>query len=275
MALLILQYLFYGLIMGLSQILPVSSLAHSKLYCMLSGMKETPLLSFMIHAGILAALIVHFFGQIKRMRQELKIASSKKHRRFRQPDMNVVADSRILSMCWIPFAAAFVLSRFLSAYFSGLLAMALLLLCNGALLYSLQFHPESNRSSRDLSPIDGLLMGLCGFAAFIPGLSRVTATLLIGQRRGIERGYLTDMALLLAIPFTIGFMVMDVIGCFGGFSLSLTGFIGMILGAAAAFGGAYGAVSLMQYLAVRIGFHGFAFYGLGTGFLCFILYLMI
>ena len=120
-----------------------------------------------------------------------------------------------------------------------------------------------------------LMLGLCGIAAFIPGLSRMTATLLIGQRRGVERGYLTDMALLLAIPFTVGLIVLDVIGLFAGFSLSLMGIIGMILCAGAAFGGAYGAVSLMQYLAVRIGFHGFAFYSLGTGFVCFILYLMI
>jgi undecaprenyl pyrophosphate phosphatase UppP len=153
--------------------------------------------------------------------------------------------------------------------------LALLLLFNGALLYSLQFQPEGNRSSREMSPADGLLLGLCGIAALIPGLSRMTATLTIGQRRGIERGYLTDMALLLAIPFTIILIVMDVIGLFAGFSITWIGIIGMILSAGAAFGGAYGAVSLMQYLAVRIGFHGFAFYSLGTGFLCFILYLMI
>ena len=272
---LILQYAFYGLVLGLSQILPVSSLAHSKLYCMFSGTQETALLSLFAHAGVLAALILHYSGKLKHMRQEMQIANSKKHRRLRQPDLAAVADSRILSVCWIPFAVAMLLSKFVSSYFDGLLPMALLLLLNGSLLYSLQFHPEGNRSSRDMSPADGLLFGLCGIAAFIPGLSRMTATLLIGQRRGIERGYLTDMALLLAIPFTIGLMVLDMIGCFGGLSLSLAGIIGMILGAGAAFGGTYGAVSIMQYLAVRIGFHGFAFYSLGTGFLCFILYLMI
>lgn len=272
---LILQYLLYGLVLGLSQILPVSSLAHSRLYCMFSGTAETPLLMLFAHIGILVALIVHFAKQLKHMRQEMKIANSRKHRRFRQPDLAAVADSKILSMCFIPFAGAMAVSGLISSYFTGLLSMALLLLLNGAMLYSLQFHPEGNRGSRDMSPADGLLLGLCGIAAFIPGLSRMTATLLIGQRRGVERGYLTDMALLLAIPFTVGLIVLDVIGLFAGFSLSLMGIIGMILCAGAAFGGAYGAVSLMQYLAVRIGFHGFAFYSLGTGFVCFILYLMI
>jgi undecaprenyl pyrophosphate phosphatase UppP len=273
--LLILQYLLYGLVMGLSQILPVSSLAHSRLYCMLTGIEETPLLALFSHVGILAALLFHFAPQLKRIRQEMQIASSKKHRRLRQPDLAAVSDGRIFSMSWIPFAAAMVLSGFISDYFKGLLPLALLLLFNGALLYSLQFQPEGNRSSREMSPADGLLLGLCGIAALIPGLSRMTATLTIGQRRGIERGYLTDMALLLAIPFTIILVVMDVIGLFAGFSITWIGIIGMILSAGAAFGGAYGAVSLMQYLAVRIGFHGFAFYSLGTGFLCFILYLMI
>lgn len=275
MALLILQYLFYGLVLGLSQILPVSSLAHSKLYCMFSGTEENALLSFFAHAGVLIALVVHFAPQLKRMRQEIQIANSKKHRRFRQPDVAAVADSRILGISWIPFVVAMLLSGYISSHFNTLLRMALMLLLNGALLYSLQFHPEGNRSSRDMSPADGLLFGLCGLAAFIPGLSRMGLTLLIGQRRGVERGYLTDMALLLAIPFTIGLMVLDVIGLFSGISVSLTGILGMILGAGAAFGAAYGCVNLLQYLAVRIGFHGFSFYSLGTGFLCFILYLMI
>ena len=275
MALLMLQYLFYGLVMGLSRILPVSAMAHSELYCMFSGTEETALLSLFANAGVLVALIVHFVPQLKRMRQEIQIANSKKHRRFRQPDVAVLADSRILGVCWIPFAVAMVLSGYISSYFESLLRMALMLLLNGALLYSMQFYPEGNRSSRDMSPADGLLFGLCGIAAFIPGLSRMGLTLLIGQRRGVERGYLTDMALLLAIPFTIGLMVLDVFGLFGGISISLMGILGLILCAGAAFGAAYGSVSLMQYLAVRIGFHGFAFYSMGTGFLCFILYLMI
>ena len=275
MALVIVQYMLYGLILGLSHILPVSSLAHLKLYCMFSGTEDSALLSLFSHIGILAALIVVFASKLKRMRQEMQIASSQKHRRLRQPDLCAVADSRILSVCWIPFAVAMVLSRFLSSYFDGLLPLALLLLLNGSLLYSLQFRAEGNRSSRDMSPADGLLFGLCGLLAFVPGLSRITATLLMGQRRGIERGYLTDMVLLLAIPFTVGLMILDVIGLFGGVSWSWLSLIGLILCAGAAFGAAYGAVALMQYLSVRIGFHCFAFYSLGTGFLCFILYLMI
>lgn len=272
---LILQNLFYGLVMGISQILPVSQLAHSKLYCMFTGMDETPLLSLLAHIGILSAVIVHFARQLKHMRQEMQIANAKKHRRLRQPDLNAVADSKILGIVWIPFGISMVLSSLISSQFTSLLSMAFALLLNGALLYSLQFVPDGNRSSRDMSPADGLLLGLCGLASFVPGLSRMTATLFIGQRRGTEQGYLTDMALLLAIPFTVGLLILDAIGLFGGLRLSLAGIAGALLCGGAAFGGAYGAVALMQFFAVRIGFHFFAYYSLGAGFLCFILYLMI
>jgi len=272
---LILQNLFYGLVMGISQILPVSHLAHGRLYCLFTGMEEAPLLSMLAHIGILSALILHFAGQLKHMQQEVQIANAKKHRRLRQPDLHAVADSRILGMVWIPFAIAMILSSWISSRFTSLISMALALLLNGVLLYSMQFVPDGNRSSRDMSPADGLLFGLCGLAAFVPGLSRITATLFIGQRRGTERGYLTDMALLLAIPFTVCLLVLDVIGLFGGLHLSLAGILGALLCGGAAFGGAYGAVALMQFVAVRIGFHFFAYYSLGAGFLCFILYLMI
>ena len=147
---LIIQYLFYGLVLGLSQLLPVSSLAHGKLYCMFSGTKETALLSLFAHIGIFAALLVHFAPQLKRMRQEMQIANSRKHRRFRQPDVAVIADSRIMGMSWVPFAAAMVLSGIISSYFDSLLRLALKLLLNGALLYRLQFHPSPQSSFSEL-----------------------------------------------------------------------------------------------------------------------------
>lgn len=272
----ILEKTIYGLLMGLSHLFPVSALAHGRIYSMLTGMEESSLWSLCTHLGILVALFVLLHGKIRHMQREIQIAGAKRHRRLRQPDMAAVSDYRLLLTGCVPMIAALIFGGAVTAYLERLWIIALLLVLNGMMLYILQFRPEGTRGSLSMSPFDGLLLGLCSFAAFVPGLSRISCFMMLGQRRGIDRSYLTDLALLMSIPWVLGLIVLDLVGLFsGGLVLSLITVISALLCSAAAFGGAYGAAALMQYLAVRIGFHSFAFYSCGIGFVCFILYLMI
>ena len=272
----ILEKMLYGLLIGLSQILPVSSLAHSRIYGILSGMEEEPLWSLLAHIGILAALLVHYSKRLRHMQREMQIAGAKKHRRLRQPDMAAVSDYRVILTACIPMIAALVFGPIVTPYVDSLWAMALLLIVNGAMLYASQFLPDGNRQSLAMSPADGFLFGLSSIAAFVPGLSRIGCKLFWGQRRGVDRAYMTDLVLLMTIPWVIGLLVLDIIALFGGgITLSLVALVSALLCGGAAFGGAYGAAAFMQYLAVRIGFHAFAYYSWGAGFVCFILYLMI
>lgn len=272
----ILEKMFYGLILGLSELLPVSSLAHRRIFTMLTGMEEGPVWLLMAHIGVLAALLVHYSRQLRHMQREMQIAGAKKHRRLRQPDMAAVSDSRIILTACVPFAAALIFGRLIPGYVRELWVMALLLLVNGLILYLPQYSPDGIRGSVSMSPADGFLFGLCGIASYVPGLSRVAAVLFAANRRSVERAYSLELALLMSIPWIAGLLVLDVIGLFSAaFSISLLNLLGAVLCGSAAFGGAYGAVALLRYLAVRIGFHGFAYYSWGVGFACFILYLMI
>lgn len=271
----ILKNIFFGLVSGLSGFLPVSASAHENLYCMMTGMEKNALLMLCVHAGALLALIVQYFRQLKHMQREMRIAGAKKHKRMRQPDLSAVADVRMIMTAAIPIIVGILFGTRLSDEFGKLWIMSILLIMNGVLLYALQFTPAGQKDSRSMSPLDGVLYGICKALSVLPGISGIVCVMLAGRSRGGERGYMLDFAMLLMIPWLIGCIALDLIGIVAVSSFSLLILIGAVLSAAAAFAGAYGAIALMRYLAVRIDFHGFAYYSWGAGLVCLILYLMI
>ena len=272
----ILQGLFFGLISGLAEFFPVSALAHQKLYALFTGTQITPLLQLFSHGGCFVAVLVFCRKQLKHMQRELRIAGAKKHRRQRQPDMAAVSDARMLWAAAVPIVAGLLLRRIASAAFDQLWMMSLLLMGSGIMLYVIQYVPGGNKSSLSMTPLDGVLYGLCSALAVVPGLSRVGMVLFAGHMRKFDRSYMAELGILLSIPWLLGMLVLDCFALFGALStLSLLSWIGAILSTAASFGATWASITLLRYLAVRIGFHGFAYYSWGIGLVCFILYLMI
>ena len=272
----LLHGIIYGMIAGFAEFFPASALAHEKFFVLFSGVQVNPLLRTSAVLGCLMAVLFLFHKQLRHIQREMRIASTKKHRRLRQPDMSAVADGKMIWTTVLPVLAGLLLQRYVPDLFSQLWFMALVFMLNGAMLYAMQFMSGGTRNSRSLSRMDGYLYGLCGAFAVIPGLSRVTNILFVGHLRKCDRSYITDMTVLLAIPWLIGMLIFHLIPMIAALgSLTFLSWIGAILGAAAAFAAACGAISLMRYFAVRIGFQVFAFYSWAIGFISFILYLMI
>lgn len=272
----LLNGLIYGIVAGFAEFFPVSALAHEKFFVLFSGAQVNPLLRFTTSCGTLLAVIFVFAKQLRHMQQEMRIAGAKKHRRLRQPDMAAVADMKMILQTVVPIAVGLLLQRFIPDVFSTLWMMALMLIANGAILYALQYIAGGNRGSRSLSRMDGLLYGICSAFSVIPGLSRVGNILFVGHLRKYERSYLADVAMMLSIPWLAGMVILNLISMVVSLtSLTFLAWIGAILGAIAAFFAASAAISLMRFFAVRIGYHGFALYSWGIGFVSFILYLMI
>ena len=274
----ILEMLFYGLLSGLSEILPISAPAHQYLFSYACGFNgRDPLLLLCVHAAILLALLISYRHKIAHLYRENRIASLKRGRRKRQPDSNAVADWKLLTTAVIPILIGLVLNYLISARFETLWIVAVFLMINGILLYIPQYMDYGNRDARSLSRADGLLMGLMNATGILPGISRIAAVTFFGRLRKGNRAYLIDMALMLSAFWLVGLLAFDVIAIFGAAvgTLGILEAIGYLIAALAAFAGAYGAVVLVRYLAVRIGFSGFTYYSWGLGLTCFILYLMI
>ena len=270
------ECLIFGLISGLSDILPVSAQAHKAIILKLFGVQSEPeILRFMIHVATFAALYYCSQNQIMRISRQLRLARIPKKRRKRPLDTRTLMDFKLLRMMVIPVILGFVAYQKTSVFNLSLNWIALFSLANAVIMYLPVLMPSGNKDSRSFSPVEGLLIGLGGAAGVIPGISSVGATASVVLLRGGERTFALNMALLLHLAFTAGMIVMDLIamGTVGIGLVSFGAIVSCILAAAATFAGVFCGIKIMRTLAVNIGFNLFAYYSLGIALFSFILFL--
>ncbi len=271
------ESVLYGLLSGLTDILPVSASAHKILLLKLFGESREPaLLSLMIHLGILAALYYSCQNQIIKIVRARRLARVPKRRRKRPLDTKTLMDFSLLKTMAIPVILGYLLYGRVSKLGSSLLWVAAFLFVNGLILYIPQFLPGSNKDSRMLSRVEGMLVGLGGAASIFPGLSAIGAATSVASVCGVEKDYGFQMALFLNMGVILARMVYDVLALISGTLDVITFGIVMqyILAAAAAFFGVILGVRVMRSMLKNNGFTPFAYYCWGGALFTFILNLM-
>lgn len=271
-----LQSLIFGLLSGLTDILPVSAQAHKAILLTVFGAgEESPLLRLMIHLAALASLYYCCRNQIRRINRQRRLAKVPKRSRKRPVDLRTLLDSRLLSTMVIPVILAFFFYPKASALNQRLNWIALFLVINGVILYLPNILPSGNKDSRSLSRLEGVLMGLGGGLSVLPGISSVGAMNAVGGICGAERSYALNISLIAQMAITVLLIVFDFVSIFtvGVGTVSFGILICYLLAALAAFVGVFLGVKIMRTMAVNIGFGAFAYYSLGLALLSFILYL--
>ena len=274
----LLRTLFYSFVMGITEILPVSSQAHQMLISALKGGTSEPaLLRFLIHIGIGIALYLNCQNHILRISRAQRLSRIAKRKRTRPLDNNSLMDLRILQTTLIPIALGFINFQRLQSLVPTLNVLSGVLLINGLILYLPQYLPGSNKTSLSISPFDSLLMGIGAVASLIPGISCIGIVLSIALIRGVEKLYALNIALLMNIGMTVGWLIWDLIAMIQG-GMGVTSFLGVlyaILGGATACGATLLAIWVMKKFAASKGFGVFAFYAWGTAMFLFILFLSV
>ena len=267
----------FGLFSGLLDIIPVSAEAHRILLLKFFGVKaSSDFLNLLIHMAVFAALYYSSQTQLVRMRRARALARVPKRKRKRPLDTRSMMDWSMLKTMLIPAILGVFLRKYTAGMGSKLMLVSLFLFLNGLILYVPQFFPTSNRDSRTLSRVEGLLMGLGGAASAVPGISAIGATTSIASVSGVDRTYGLNMALMMNMGITAGLMVYDFLGIVAnGIGLSsVWAFLSNLCSAAAAFGGAMLGIKLMRQLAAGQGFSVFGVYCWGLALFTFILNLI-
>ena len=267
----------YGLFSGLLDIIPVSAQAHSVLLLKFFGVKaSSDFLNLLIHAAVLAALYYSSQTQLIRMKRARALARVPKRKRKRPLDVRSMMDWSMLKTMLIPAVLGVFLRKYTAGLQGKLMLVSLFLFLNGLILYLPQFFPTSNRDSRTLSRVEGLLMGLGGAVSAVPGISAIGTTTSIASVCGVDRTYGLNMALMMNMGIAAGLMVYDILSiAANGFgTLSFLILIRYLLSAAAAFGGAVLGIKIMRNLAVERGFSSFGVYCWGLALFTFILNLI-
>ena len=272
-----LKSLMYGLFSGLLDILPVSAQAHSALLLKFFGLKaSSDVLNLLIHLAVFAALYYSSQNHLTRMNRARALARIPKRKRKRPLDVRSMMDWSLLKTMMVPALLGIYLRKYTAGISTNLLLTALFLFLNGIILYMPQFFPTSNRDSRTLYRVEGLLMGLGGAASAVPGISAIGTSTAIASLCGVEGLYALDMALMMNMAIAAGLAFLDVLAIaangFGAFSVMIL--VRYIVSAAAAFGGTVLGIKLMRHLAVEKGYSLFGVYCWGLALFTFILNLI-
>ncbi len=272
-----LQSLLYGVISGFAEFLPVSAEAHRILFQEITGIgQQAALYRLVAQTAAMLALLLACYPKIAKMRRERKLAAIPRKLRKRQLDGRLLLDLRLFR--WGFFSALILAASYpvLREFVPGMWLITALMFLNGLLIYLPDRFPQGNKDSRSFSALDGMILGLCSTLTLIPGISGIGCATTYGKLRGADGSYILDIALLLAIPVIAVMVVIN--GYFAlslGLAFSAILILKCIVCAAAAFIGAYYGIVLMRFLAVKVGFSGFAYYCWGVALFSFILYLML
>jgi len=229
-----LQAIVSGLIQGVTELFPVSSLGHSVLIpAWLGGSwraySQTPqylLVAIALHLASAAALFIVFaprwFGILR------SVVTWKKE----QSGFRIFV---LLLLGTLPVAAIGLLfNSFFQKNFQKPLSASIFLVLNGLILLGTERLTSTRNShtqglSEDeaiatrVSPGQALVVGVGQSAALFAGISRFGVTVSFGMLRGLSRSIAADFAFLLSFPVILGASIFELPKLFHG---SLTGSYG-------------------------------------------------
>ncbi|MGI9666416.1 MAG: undecaprenyl-diphosphate phosphatase [Acidimicrobiia bacterium] len=244
-----LDAIFWGIIQGLTEFLPISSSGHLVLIPALLG-REGPDLatSAMLHLGTLGAVIVFYRSDLAEMAK------------FDRPARRLIT---ILAIGTIPAAAlGLALEDKIEELVADPVAVAVMMIITGLILLSTTMLRLGDRTIRDVGVVDSIIIGISQAFALIPGVSRSGMTMSSGLARGMERRESARFAFLLGIPVIAGaglLQIVDVIAA--GESIPAEVWVGMV---AAGLSG-YAAISLLIRLLGRTGLAPYGIYCVAFG----------
>jgi len=269
------QSILLGFLSGLTEIFPVSAQAHRIVALKLfgSGVTMSPMVELFLHIGTLFGLYYGCRSHIARIMRAQRLSQIPAKRRKRPLDIRSMMDFKLLTTTLVPTVIAFFFFDKAQGLAARLPVLALLILLNGLILYIPQYLPGANKDARNLSPLEGLLIGLGGAASVIPGISCVGAGISVATVCGADRQYALRVSLLMAIPITIGFIAMDIMAILGGVTLSFGLILSGLLAGAAAFAGVFLGIRILRVILAQMTPAVFGIYCVGFSLFTFILYL--
>ena len=241
--------IFWGIIQGLTEFLPVSSSGHLVLIPALLDRPGPDLATnAIIHLGTLAAVVVYYRGDIAKMAK------------FDRPAR------RLITIIVIGTVPAVILGLLFEDTIEELVsdpkAVAYMLIATGVVLLATTQLRLGDKRTEDVEPRDGFLIGLAQSLALIPGISRSGMTISAGLSRGVGRTESARFAFLLGIPVIAGaglFQIAELVNSGG--AIPATVWVSMVVAGLTG----YAAIAILLRALTRIGLAPFGLYCITFG----------
>ena len=273
----ILENILYGFVSGITEFLPLSSQAHQILLRFLFGMDSRNFLQeFLVHIGLLMAILIGCRESLSRLRREQRATSASRHRKKKLLDPTSYYDVRLLKTASVPLVIGLFLSIVTMKSDDNLFSIIFFLIVNAVLLFIAEHTQHGNRDSRTMTALDGIIMGVLGSLSVFPGISRTGMISAYTAARGADFKNVTNWAILLGIPAIAFFICFDIFGLItvGAGAISFSVLLGYLLAGIAAFVGGYISISVFFTILNHAGFSQFAYYSVGAALFIFLLYLI-
>ncbi len=264
-----------GLVQGITEFLPVSSSGHLSILNNLFGLTTAEdghlLFDVLLHLGTMIAILVVYWQDVKAMAQETLGLMDLGPQAGRQPGRRPGA--RLFSMIVIatlPLLLILPIKDQLEGLYDKNIFIGVALILTGCMLYVSDRMIPGGKTVGGMTLLDALIIGLCQCVAVIPGLSRSGTTITAGIATGLRRDFAVKFSFLLSIPAVLGANILSLVDAVRK-GVDWSCFPAYLIGMAAAMVSGIAAIELLQFIARRGKFGGFAYYCWVVGALSIIL----
>ena len=207
------EALVLGVVEGITEFLPVSSTGHLTIVEKLFGLsiddRGVTAFTAVIQVGAIIASIVYFRADIIRLAgawfRGLANAEARRHRDWK--------------MAWLVIAGSIPIG-IVGLLFSDLITgplRSLWFVVGGLVVWSVvmvlaERLSRQDRSEKDLTLVDAIVVGVVQCLALVPGVSRSGSTISAGLLRNLDRVSATRLAFFLAIPALTAAGIYEAVG---------------------------------------------------------------
>jgi len=243
-----LEAILLGIVQGITEFLPISSDGHLLIVEHWLGRKvDNVAINVALHAGTLLSIVVYFFRDLLET--------------LRKPRLIVAIVVATLPL--IPLGLFG--KRIIDETLNTLTAAGAGLLVTSAFLFIATRLREGTRTLDEITPLDGLVVGLFQVLAPAPGVSRSGSTILGGLLRGLTRDAAARFAFLIAVPAISGALVLYSRKLLKGEDGEALALGPLAVGAVVSFVVGIAAIRVLMAVVVRKKLAGFAWYCLFLG----------
>jgi undecaprenyl-diphosphatase len=195
------QAIVLGLVQGLTEFLPISSSGHLRIVPAFFGW-EDPGAAFtaVIQLGTMAAVLLYFRADLWR----IAVAWL---RSLRDPSVRGEIDARMgwyIILGTIPIGViGLVFKDPIETEFRALELIGTTLIVFGLVMLAAEAVSRRDRSLRDITARDGLVIGFAQALALVPGVSRSGATISAGLLLNFDRAAAARYSFLLSVPAVV------------------------------------------------------------------------
>ena len=191
-----LKYLFYGIVQGFTEFLPISSSAHLKVLSEFFGLQDPgSSLSAIVQIASVLAILIYFRNDFRTLK---RIGLQNNYLNKNKIFMSIFIGS--ISIILLGGFVKFIIPDFYESYLRSNLLIGIISIFTSFLMYLSQLTKSKNISLVNHTFQNSFLIGLAQAFAILPGVSRSGITITSALLLGWKRADAAKFSFLLGIP---------------------------------------------------------------------------